>query len=114
MRSIRYYEGQRYFNVKSFLKEKGYKIQTEYHLFNDHIQIKERWCEIWSLHLDLGAENYLIVRQKQPPYAVYIIDVAGTMITSQAVKKYIESGIVPEGRDYLEGIPPEVYNGDNH
>lgn len=107
MKIIKHYKNQRYFNIKSFLKDKGYTIQKQYHLFNEHVKLEGVWCEIWSLHIGIGEENYVIIRQKEPPYCVYIIDIEEDLITSLSIQHFLETGEPPEPISYLDFVDIE-------
>lgn len=105
MKLIRRYSQQKYFNPRQFFKKKGYQMTRDFHLLRDHIQINKRWSEIWTLHLGDGEANYILVKEKEEPYQVYIIDIEESLVSSGRVKYLLENheaGRADGFVDYLE------------
>lgn len=108
MKIIKRYTNQKYFNPHLFLRDKGYKAQADYAQLNHSIQIEGRWSEIWTVHLNQGEHNYMLVRQKQPPYMVYVIDLEDSIVTSLMAKHLIEEGVEPKPRHFFDFLDPSL------
>lgn len=94
MKVIRTLTNEMRLDINKWLTKKGYRLNQEYALLENSIQIGHIWSQMWQLHTK--QDNFIIVKQKQAPYTVFIIDIGHSIVTAESVRFFIEMGQEPD------------------